>query len=144
AGEQLKAYIARSGVQAAIADPKEANFPIWQQTLASLGVAPLNEKGVWIYKIPRDSFAAYAKLPAAQVEARANALRFDTILEGAGKYLADGHDLSKLSALELKRLDLIPRDWRWSMLRPTPISTGKSHWRPAAKSPSSSLARTRA
>lgn len=111
AADQLKAYIARFGVQAVIADPKEANFPIWQRTLASLGVAALNEKGVWIYKIPRDSFGSYAKLPAAQVEARADTLRFDTILEGAGKYLAEGHDLSKLSALELKRLDLIPRDW---------------------------------
>ena len=65
-----------------------------------------------IYKIPPDSFAAYAKLPAAQVEARADALRFDAILEAAGKYLADGHDLSKISALELKRLDLLPPDWR--------------------------------
>ena len=111
AADQLKAYIARFGVRAVIADPNEANFPIWQRTLASLGVAALNEKGVWIYKIPRDSFVAYAKLSAAQLEARANALRFDTILEAAGKYLADGHDLSKLSALELKRLDLIPRDW---------------------------------
>jgi hypothetical protein len=111
AADQLKAYIARFGVRAVIADPTEANFPIWQRTLASLGVAALNEKGVWIYKIPRDSFAAYAKLSGAQVEARANALRFDTIVEAAGKYLADGHDLSKLSALELKRLDLLPRDW---------------------------------
>ncbi len=111
AGDQLKAYIARFGVRAVIADPKEANFPIWQRTLASLGVAALNEKGVWIYKIPRDSFESYAKLPSAQVEARANALRFDTILEAAGKYLADGHDVSRLSALELKRLDLVPRDW---------------------------------
>jgi len=111
AGDQLKAYIARFGVQAVIADPKEPNFDSFKRTLASLGVAALNEKGVWIYKIARDSFAEYSKLPAAQVEARANALRFDTILEAAGKYLADGHDLSKLSALELKRLDLIPRDW---------------------------------
>ena len=95
-----------------IADPNEANFESFKQTLDSLGVAEMNEKGdVWIYKIPRDSFAAYAKLPAAQVEARANALRFDAILEAAGKYLADGHDLSKLSALELKRLDLLPPDW---------------------------------
>ncbi len=109
--DQLKAYIARFGVQAIIADPKDANFPIWQRTLTSLGVAALNEKGVWIYKIPRDWFTEYAKLPPAQVEARADALRFDTILEAAGKYLADRHDLSKLSPLELKRLDLIPRDW---------------------------------
>ncbi len=111
AADQLKAYVARFGVQAIVADPKETNFESFKQTLDSLGVAGLNEKGVWIYKIPRDSFAAYAKLPAAQVEARADALRFDAILEAAGKYLAGGHDLSKLSALELKRLDLIPHDW---------------------------------
>jgi hypothetical protein len=111
AGEQLKAYVARFGVQAVIANPIEANFESFKPTLDSLGVAGLNEKGVWIYKIPRDSLSAYAKLPAAQVEARANALRFDVILEAAGKYLAAGHDLSKLSPLELKRLDLLPRDW---------------------------------
>jgi hypothetical protein len=111
AGEQLKAYVARFGVQAVIADPIEANFESFKPTIDSLGIAGLNEKGVWIYKIPRDSFAAYANLIAAQVEARANALRFDAILEAAGKYLAAGHDLSKLSPLELKRLDLLPRDW---------------------------------
>ncbi len=111
AADQLKAYVAHFGVQAIVADPKEENFGSFKQTLDSLGVASQNEKGVWIYKIPGDSFAAYAKLPAAQVEARANALRFDSILEAAGKYLADGHDLSKLSPLELKRLDLLPRDW---------------------------------
>ena len=111
AADQLKAYIARFGVQAVIADPNEANFESFKQTLDALGIGSLSEKGVWIYKIPRDSFAAYAQLPAAQVEARANALRFDAILEAAGKYVADGHDLSKISALELKRLDLIPRDW---------------------------------
>jgi hypothetical protein len=111
ASDQLKAYIARFGVQAVVADPIEANFATFKSTLDSLGVGGLNENGVWLYKIPRDSFAAYAKLPPAQIEARANALRFDAILEGAGKYLAEGHEPSKLSALELKRLDLIPRDW---------------------------------
>ena len=96
-----------------------------------------------IYKIPPDSFAAYARLPAAQVEARADALRFDAILEAAGKYLADGHDLSKISALELKRLDLLPPDWRVNP-PPAPIPTGKSDRRPAAESASSLLARMRA
>lgn len=110
-GDQLKAYIARFGVRAVIADPKEAHFESFKLTLDSLGVPGVNEKGAWIYKIPRGSFAEYTNLPAAQVEARANALRFDAILEGAGKYLSDGHDLAKLSALELKRLNLIPRDW---------------------------------
>jgi len=111
AGDQLKAYIARFGVQAVIADPIESNFESFKKTLDALGVAGMYKKGVWIYKVPRDSFAEYAKLPAAQVEARADALRFDAILEAAGKYLAEGHDLSKLSAFELKQLDLLPRDW---------------------------------
>ncbi|MGD0120793.1 MAG: hypothetical protein ABSD30_22215 [Candidatus Binatus sp.] len=111
ASDQLKAYIARFGVQAVVADPIEANFETFKQTLDSLGVGGVNEKGVWIYKIPRDSFAAYAKLPSAQIEARANALRFDAILDATEKYLADGHDLAKVSPLELKRLDLLPHDW---------------------------------
>jgi hypothetical protein len=113
AGEQLKAYVARFGVEAVVADPRQANFPSFKQTLDSLRVAEIQEKGnVLIYKIPPDSFAAYARLPAARVEARADALRFDAILEAAGKYLAGGHDLSKISALELKRLDLLPPDWQ--------------------------------
>jgi hypothetical protein len=111
APDQLKAYIARFGVRAIIADPRDVYFPIWQATLASLGVPALNEKGVWIYKIPPASFTAYAGLSGAQLEARANALQFDTILEAAGAYLAGGHDLSKISAVELKRLDQLPRDW---------------------------------
>jgi len=111
AADQLKAYIARFGVRAVIADPNDVDFPIWQPTLASLEVPALNEKGVWIYKIPPGSFAAYAKLSGAQLEARANTLQFDTILEAAGAYLGGGHDLSKLSPIELKRLDLLPRDW---------------------------------
>jgi hypothetical protein len=111
AADQLKAYIERFGVRAVIADPKEENFDSFKQTLDSLGVARQSEKGVWIYKIPGDSFSAYARLPAAQVEARANALRFDAIVEAAAKYLADGHDPAKLSPVELKRLDLIPHDW---------------------------------
>jgi hypothetical protein len=120
AGDPLKAFIARFGVQAVIADPNEDNFNSFKHTLDSLGVAGTNEEGVWIYKIPRDSFAAYGKLSGAQVEARANALRFDAILAAAGKYLADGHDLAKLSALELKRLDLLPHDWL--------INPGNTDW----------------
>ena len=111
AADQLKAFIARFGVRAVIADPTDVDFPIWQQTLVSLGVPAINEKGVWLYKIPPDSFPTYAKLSGAQLEARANALQFDIILEAAGAYLAKGYDLSKLSPAELRRLDLLPREW---------------------------------
>jgi hypothetical protein len=111
AGDQLKAYLARFDVQAILADPTEANFSIWQQTLASLDIAPLKEGGVWTYKIPPGSFAAYGKLSGAEVEARADARRFDTILEAAAKYLDARNDPAKISALELKRLNLLPSDW---------------------------------
>jgi hypothetical protein len=109
--DQLKAYIARFGVRALIANEAEKKFPIWQQTFASLGVPAVSQDGVWIYKIAPDAFAEYGKLPGGYVEARANALRFDAILEAGAKYLADGHDLAKLSPDELKRVDLLPHDW---------------------------------
>src|SRR5260370_11460389 len=111
AADQLKAYLARFEVQAVVADPTEVNFSIWQQTLSGLDIAPLKKSGVWIYKIPPGSFAAYRNLSGAQVEARANALRLDTIVEAAAKYLAGGNDPAKISALELKRLNLLPGDW---------------------------------
>lgn len=111
AGDQLKVYLARFDVDAVVADPAEANFPIFQQTLASLNIAPAKDRGVWIYKIRPGALAAYAKLSGAEVESRANALRFYTILEAAAKYLAAGNDPEKISALELKRLNLLPSDW---------------------------------
>jgi len=111
AGDQLKAYLARFDVQAVVADPTAEHFQAWLPVLASLAIAPLKEGGVWIYKIPPGSFAAYGKLSSAAVEARADALRFDTILEAAAKYLAGGNDPAKLSALELSRLNLLPSDW---------------------------------
>jgi hypothetical protein len=111
AGDQLKAYLARFDVDAVIADPTDLHFPIWDKTLASLGVAPIREQGVSIYKIPQGSLAAYAKLSGAQVEARADALRFDTIVEAAAKYASGGNDPAKLCPPELKRLNLLPSDW---------------------------------
>jgi hypothetical protein len=111
AADQLKAYLAHFDVQAVVADPTEANFSIWQRTLASLDIAPLKEGGVWIYKIPTGSFAAYSRLSGQQLEARADALRFDTILDAAAKYLDGGNDPAKISMLELKRRNLLPSDW---------------------------------
>jgi hypothetical protein len=111
AADQLRAYIARFGVRSMIANEKEAKFPIWQRTFASLGLLAVSRDGVSIYNIAPDSFAEYGKLPGSYVEARANALRFDAILEGAARYLADGHDPSRLSADELNRLGLLPHDW---------------------------------
>ncbi|MDO8433701.1 MAG: hypothetical protein Q7S58_14955 [Candidatus Binatus sp.] len=111
AGEQLKAYVARFDVQTVIADLSDPHFSVWSQMLAALDVPPIKESGVWLYKIPPDGFAAYRNLSSAGIEARANALRFDAILEAAGNFLDAGNDSAKVSPRELKRLNLLPRDW---------------------------------
>uniref|UniRef100_UPI003F9EB2FF hypothetical protein n=1 Tax=Candidatus Binatus sp. TaxID=2811406 RepID=UPI003F9EB2FF len=112
AGDQLKAYIARFAVTAVVADPSYERFDTLEPALASLGVAAEQSGGVLIYKIPPGKFAAYAKLTGAEVEARALTLRFDTVLTAAGDYIAGGNDPLKLSAPELKRLNLLPPDWQ--------------------------------
>jgi hypothetical protein len=112
AGDQLKAYLARFAVTAIVADPSYERFDTFRPALASLGVAAEQSGGVLIYKISPGKFAAYAKLTGAEVEARAIALRFDTVLAAAADYIADGNDPLKLSAPELKHLNLLPPDWQ--------------------------------
>lgn len=111
-GEQLKAYLARFAVTAIVADPSYQRFGAFQPALSSLGVTSQQSADVLIYKISPGKFAAYAKLTGAEVEARALALRFDSILAAAANYIAGGNDPLKLSALELKRLNLLPPDWQ--------------------------------
>jgi len=110
-GDQLKAFIARFAVNAIVADPSNGNLRSFQPALDSLGIKPEQSGGALIYKIPSRTFAPYAKLTGAQVESRALALRFDTILAAAAKYIAGGSDPLKISRLELKRLNLLPSDW---------------------------------
>jgi hypothetical protein len=111
AADQMKAYIAHFDVRAIIADPGHADFAHWQPALAALGEPAQRSDGVWFASIPAGSFAAYAKLAPAAVEARANALRFDTIVNAAAKFLAGGNDPGRLSALELQSRGLLPPDW---------------------------------
>ena len=111
-GDQLKAFLARFAVTTIVADPSSERFPVFQPALASLGVAAEPVGDVLIYKIAPGKFAAYAKLTGAEVEARALALRFDSILAATAGYIAGGNDPLKLSPLVLQRLNLLPSDWR--------------------------------
>jgi hypothetical protein len=112
AGDQLKAYLARFAVTAIVADPSYAGFRTFQPALESIGVAAQLSGGVLLYKIPPAEFAPYAKLSGADLEARAAALRFDTILAAAANYVAGGNELQNLSALELQRFKLLPPGWQ--------------------------------
>jgi hypothetical protein len=112
AGDQLKAFLARFAVTAIVADPSYAGFHTLQPVLESLAVAAQPSGGVLLYKIPPAELAPYAKLSATDVEARAIALRFDTILAAAAHYVAGGNDLQNLSGLELQHLNLLPPGWQ--------------------------------
>jgi hypothetical protein len=76
-----------------------------------LRVPSVDCDGIWIYRMPANEFGAYAHLSGDAVESRANSLRFDTVLEAVADYVASGREVSRLTALELKRLNLLPRDW---------------------------------
>src|SRR5260370_39587927 len=52
AADQLKSYLARFNVQAIVAEPAEANFSIFEQPLESLRLAPIQDRAVWLYKLP--------------------------------------------------------------------------------------------
>jgi len=84
----------------------------FQPALEALGVTAEPSGGALIYRIPAEKFGAYAKLTGADVEGRALALRFDTVLAAASNYISGGDDPLKLSPLELKRLNLLPPEWQ--------------------------------
>jgi len=111
-GDQLKAYVARFGVTAIVADPSYGRLRTFQPALEALGVTAEPSGGALIYRIPAGKFGAYAKLTGADVEGRALALRFDTVLAAASNYISGGDDPLKLSPLELKRLNLLPPEWQ--------------------------------
>jgi hypothetical protein len=117
--DQLKTYLARFGVTAIVADPTDPRFAAFQPVLGALEVPARLVGGVWIYKVPPDALAGYAKIRAPAAEARAEALRMDAVLSAAARYLADGHDAPSLSPLELQRYGLLPAGWHVDAARYT-------------------------
>ena len=117
--DQLRTYLAQFGVIAVVADPADARFAVFQPVLTALDVPAHLAGGVWIYKIPPNALAGYAKIRPAAAEARAEALRMDAVLSAAARYLADGHDAPSLTPLELQRYGLLPAGWRVDAARYT-------------------------
>ncbi len=111
AGDQLKAYLARFDVHAVIADPIRIAFRSSRKRSHRWVSRRQRRKASRFIRFRGSRWPRTPNFPAAQVEARANALRFDTIVEAAAKYPSGGNDPSKLSPLELKRLNLLPSDW---------------------------------
>jgi hypothetical protein len=119
AAEQLKAFIASKHVSAIVAALDDPNLGAWTPALNALGIAPIEQDGVRLYRIPAGRFDAYASLAPAELEARAVALRFDILIEAAADFLARGGRVKDISAGALRTAHLLPPDWKLAVGRYT-------------------------
>ena len=131
ASDQLKAYMANHNVNAIIlgrhshyvSQNVDSRRP-WllspttdrermatQALLGSLGTRPLEIGGVILYRLAPQTLAPYRQLTALDMQRRAARARFEALLRGAERYLAEGGDPRSLSPERVQQLGLLPLDW---------------------------------
>ena len=136
AADQLKAYIARFGVQAVIADPIEANFAIFKQTLDSLGVAAQTKKACGFTKsraIRSPHMPNFRPRKSKRAPTRCDSMRSWKLQES----ISPRDTISRNSQRLNSSGSISFRATGSSMLPRTPIPTGKSDPQQAAESASS-------
>ncbi len=134
AGDQLKAYLANHDVRAVIVGPRTNylvarmgsrriidTWLLWptidreriatDKLLASLNTQPLDIGGVRLYPIATQTLAPYRNLTALEMQRRMARARFEALLLGAERYLAQGGDPVSLSPERAQQLGLLPQDW---------------------------------
>ncbi len=84
---------------------------VWNTILGGLGVAAQNVGGVTLYQLPAELRARWPDEDPVALQARAAAVRFDTLLAAAYGYVASGRALSDLSPLALQQAGLLPPNW---------------------------------
>ena len=112
ADNQLKAFLANHGVSAVVVCDREKNA--WQPLLSTFGVIPVDVGGVSLYRIPPIQLAAYKSLTALEMQRQADAMRFDTLLVAANRYLESAGILADLTPPVAERLHLLPAGWQVS------------------------------
>jgi hypothetical protein len=115
---QLKAFLARMGVNAILIEDDSANSTDLNALASRLGLSRIKVGGVSLYRVPAGAFADYREASGIEMEKRADDLRFAMLLEAAGRYLAVGYDPRKISRSELIGLSLLPADWTRNPLHP--------------------------
>jgi len=105
--DQLKAFCAAHDVTAIAAETSRSG--LWRPLLMSLDLSPRIAGGMTIYRVP--DVSAYRGLTAAEMERRADEARFETLVQGAHAYLANGGNPARLSPLELQKRGLLPANW---------------------------------
>jgi hypothetical protein len=84
---------------------------VWNVILNGLGVTAQNVGGVTFYQLPPQLRAQWPSEDPVALQARAAAMRFDTLLAAAYGYVASGHRLPDLSPLSAQQSGLLPPNW---------------------------------
>ncbi len=111
---------------------------VWKIILDGLDVPAQNVGGVTLYKLPAQIRSQWPSEDPVMLQARAAAVRFDTLLAAAYSYVAGGHRLADLSPLAAQQAGLLPPNWVGGPLlrsSPTPglmldglmLAPGQSH-----------------
>ena len=84
---------------------------VWNVILGGLGVAAQNVGGVTLYQLPAQLRAQWPNEDPVALQARAAAVRFDTLLAAAYGFVTSGRSLSELSPLAVQQAGLLPPNW---------------------------------
>jgi hypothetical protein len=84
---------------------------VWKTILDGLEVPAQNVGGVTLYQLPAQVRARWPSEGPVALQARAAAVRFDTLLGAAYGYVASGRRLSDLSPLAVQQAGLLPPNW---------------------------------
>ena len=104
--DQLKAFLAHHDAATIIVADRER--PLWDPMLAPLHLAPIENGGVEIYRVPASDLAPWRDVTALEMERRSDLSRFDSLLVAARKYVDGGGNLEQLSPRGAELLGLLP------------------------------------
>lgn len=84
---------------------------VWTAILGGLDAPAQNVGGVTLYQLPAQMRAQWASENPVALQARAAAVRFDTLLAAAYGYVASGRSFPDLSPLSAQQAGLLPPNW---------------------------------
>lgn len=82
-----------------------------QTLLASLHTPSINIGGITLYRIAPQTLAPYRHMTAREMQRRAARTRFEALLLGAQRHLAEGDNTASLNPESAQQLGLLPQDW---------------------------------
>ena len=84
---------------------------VWNAILGGLDVPAQNVGGITLYQLPAQVRAQWPSEDPVALQARAAAVRFDTLLAAAYGYVASGRSFPDLSPLTAQQAGLLPPNW---------------------------------